>query len=173
MKKEEYVGKYMEVWGDTVAPGELGISALICVVTTMAFFLAGRHFLLGIGTLDPGLAKGYSLLVGIVGCFLGATICAKKFKPKRKIMVQFEEENIEDILKAAGMTLEEEIDALRTVSPQIIREMEQLELYSLLALVPEDSPNYKPEYREKLAAKSAAGDAVTAVDPDAEMKGEN
>ena len=98
MKKEEHVGKYMEVWGDTVDPKELGISALLCIVTTMAFFLIGRSVLSGISTLDPGLAKGYSLLVGILGCFIGAAICAKMFKPKRKIMIQFEEENIEDIL---------------------------------------------------------------------------
>lgn len=155
MKKQEHVGKYMEVWGDTVVPKELAASAVICVIFTMAFFLAGRTLLLGIESLDPALAKGYSLLVGIVGTFLGATICAKKFKPKRKIMVDFQEENIEDILKAAGMTVEEEREALRTVSPQVIREMEDLELYSLLALIPEDSPNYKPEYRMKLSTKEA------------------
>lgn len=149
MKKDEQVGKYMEVWGDTVVPKELAISAVICVITTMAFFLAGRTVLLGMGTLEPGLAKGYALLVGIVGTFLGAVICAKMFKPKRNIMIEFQEENIEEILKAAGMTVEEEVEALRTVSPEVIKEMEDLELYSLLALVPEDSPNYKPEYREK------------------------
>lgn len=149
MKKDEQVGKYMEVWGDTVVPKELAISAVICVITTMAFFLVGRTALLGMGTLDPGLAKGYALLVGIAGTFLGAVICAKMFKPKRNIMIEFQEENIEEILKAAGMTVEEEVEALRTVSPEVIKEMEDLELYSLLALVPEDSPNYKPEYREK------------------------
>ena len=149
MKKDEQVGKYMEVWGDTVVPKELAISAVICVITTMAFFLAGRTVLLGMGTLEPGLAKGYALLVGIVGTFLGAVICSKMFKPKRNIMIEFQEENIEEILKAAGMTVEEEVEALRTVSPEVIKEMEDLELYSLLALVPEDSPNYKPEYREK------------------------
>lgn len=96
MKKEEHVGKYMEVWGDTVDPKELGISALLCIVTTMAFFLIGRSVLSGISTLDPGLAKGYSLLVGILGCFIGAAVCAKMFKPKRKIMIQFEREYIQN-----------------------------------------------------------------------------
>ena len=47
------------------------------------------------------------------------------------------------------MTIEEEREALRTVSPEIIKEMEDLELYSLLSLIPEDSANFKPEYREK------------------------
>lgn len=149
MKQKEQVGKYMEVWGDTIVPKELAISAIICVITTMVFFLAGRTVLLGIETLTPALAKGYALLVGILGTFLGAVICAKKFKPKRKIMIEFQEENIEDILKAAGMTIEEEREALCTVSSEIIKEMEDLELYSLLALIPEDSANYKPEYKEK------------------------
>ena len=101
MKKEEHVGKYMEVWGDTVDPKELGISALLCIVTTMAFFLIGRSVLSGISTLDPGLAKGYSLLVGILGCFIGAAICAKMFKPKRKIMIQFEEESALSALRSS------------------------------------------------------------------------
>ena len=149
MKQKEQVGKYMEVWGDTIVPKELAISAIICVITTMVFFLAGRTVLLGIESLTPALAKGYALLVGILGTFLGAVICAKKFKPKRKIMIEFQEENIEDILKAAGMTIEEEREALRTVSPEIIKEMEDLELYSLLALIPEDSANFRPEYKEK------------------------
>ncbi len=156
MKKDEVqVGKYMEVWGDTVVPKELAISAGICIVTSMAFYLLGRLLLNSILTLEPGLVKGYALLIGIVGTFIGAYICAKQFRPKRKISIDFEEEDIESILKAAGMTLEEEAEALRTVSPQVIKEMEDLELYSLLALIPEDSPNYKPEYREKLARKEA------------------
>ena len=119
----------------------------------MVFFLGGRAVLTGIDALDPALAKGYSLLVGIVGTFIGAAICAKKFKPKRKIMIEFQEENIEDILKAAGMTVEEEREALRTVSPEVIKEMEDLELYSLLALIPEDCPHYKPEYRMRASLK--------------------
>jgi len=71
------------------------------------------------------------------------------FKPKRIVEEKFENEDIEEILKAAGMTVEDEINALRNVDPAIIAEMEEFELYSLLELVPEDSPNYKPEYKEK------------------------
>ena len=39
---------------------------------------------------------------------------------------------------------------------KVIAEMEDLELYALLALIPEGSPNYKPEYKEK-AARAAEG----------------
>ena len=146
-KSKDHVGKYMFVWGDTVVLKELAISAVICVILTMVFYLAGRAGLLQIQSLDPALAKGYSLLVGIVA------ICAKTFKPKRKIMVESQSENIEDILKVAGMTMEEESEALRHVSKEVIREMENLELYSLLSLIPEDCDNFKPEYRQKIHGK--------------------
>ena len=139
----------MEVWGDTVVPKELAASAVICIFTSMAFFLAGRTFFMSFGTLDPALAKGYALLVGIAGTFVGAFISGARFKPKRRILIDSNSEDIAEILKAAGMTVEEEREALRTVSPETIREMENFELYSLLALIPEDSPNYKPEYRMK------------------------
>lgn len=56
-KADEQKGRYMEVWGDTVVPGQLAASALICVVTTMAFFLVGRTVLLGVDSLEPALAK--------------------------------------------------------------------------------------------------------------------
>lgn len=138
-----------EVWGDTVDLKELLISSILGIVLTVGTYLIGRSIFLNIEGLDTGLAKGYSLLVGIVGCIASGVISAKLFKPKRIVEEKFENENIEDILKAAGMTVEDEINALRNVDPAIIAEMEEFELYSLLELVPEDSPNYKPEYKEK------------------------
>ena len=138
-----------EVWGDTVDLKELMIASILGIALTMAMYLIGRSIFLKIDGLDVGLAKGYSLLLGIVGCIASGVISAKLFKPKRIIEEKFENENIEDILKAAGMTVEDEINALRNVDPAIIAEMEEFELYSLLELVPEDSPNYKPEYKEK------------------------
>ncbi|ETA82193.1 hypothetical protein [Youngiibacter fragilis] len=138
-----------EVWGDTVDLKELMIASLLGIALTMSMFLIGRNIFLRIEGLDPGLAKGYSLLIGIVGCIASGVISAKLFKPKRIVEEKFENEDIEEILKAAGMTVEDEINALRNVDPAIIAEMEEFELYSLLELVPEDSPNYKPEYKEK------------------------
>ena len=55
-KQKQPVGKYMEVWGDTVVPKELAASAVICIISSMAFFLAGRAFFTGLGTLDAELA---------------------------------------------------------------------------------------------------------------------
>ncbi len=48
------------------------------------------------------------------------------------------------------MTVEEEIEALSNLDSEIIKELEDLELYALLALIPEDSKNYKPEYKMKM-----------------------
>ncbi|MBP1920663.1 hypothetical protein [Youngiibacter multivorans] len=142
-----------EVWGDTVDLKELLISSILGIVLTVGTYLIGRSIFLKIEGLDIGLAKGYSLLVGIGGCVASGIISAKLFKPKRIVEEKFENENIEEILMAAGMTVEDEINALRNVDPAIIAEMEEFELYSLLELVPEDSPNYKPEYKEKAKAK--------------------
>ena len=42
-KQKQPVGKYMEVWGDTVVPKELAASAVICIISSMAFFLSLIH----------------------------------------------------------------------------------------------------------------------------------
>lgn len=159
-KQKEPVGKYMEVWGDTVVPKELAASAIICIITSMGFYLGGLALFTELGSLEPALAKGYALLIGIAGTFVGAFISGSRFKPKRRILVDSNIEDIEEVLRAAGITVEEEREALRTVSPEIVREMEGFELYSLLALIPEDSPNYKPEYRmmaEEMRRKRTEG----------------
>lgn len=147
-----------EVWGDTVNLKELTISIILGVVFTMTFFLVGRHVFYGMESIEPSLAKGYALFVGILGCFISAVISAKLFKPKRFIGELNDIGEIEDILAYAHMTVEQESEALAKVDKGIIKELEDLELYSLLALVPENSPNYKPEYKELAAEKKIADD---------------
>jgi hypothetical protein len=143
---------YTLVWGDTVKLSHLLISSLLGVVLTLGLYIVGRSIFLNIEGLEKGLAKGYSLLVGIAGCFIAGVISAKLFKPKRVIEEKFERGSIEEILAAADMTVEEEIEGLRNLDPKLVHEMEELELWGLLALIPEDSPNYKREYRQKLEA---------------------
>jgi len=63
-----------EVWGDTVDLKELMIASLLGIALTMSMFLIGRNIFLRIEGLDPGLAKGYSLLIGIVGCIASGVI---------------------------------------------------------------------------------------------------
>lgn len=148
--------KFTEVWGDTVLLGELGVAAILGVVLTMGFYLVGHGIFSGMETIDPSLAKGYSLLVGIVGCFLSAAVSAKLFKPKRIVEEHVESADIEEILAFGGTTVEEEAAALATLDPKIIAEMEELELYALLALIPESSPNYKTEYKQRAQAGAVA-----------------
>lgn len=142
--------QYTEVWGDTVVLKELVYACIIGVVLTMSMFLIGRKFFSRMENIDSSLANGYSLLVGVAGCILSGAISAKLFKPKRTVEERFEAEDIEDIIRAAGMTVEEEIEALSNLDSEIIKELEDLELYALLALIPEDSKNYKPEYKIKM-----------------------
>lgn len=152
MEKRDNITKaveYTEVWGDTVVIGELAWASIICVAGTMLFYFLGTAIFLGREGMEPGLAKGYSLLVGIVGCILAAVLCAKMFKPKRVVEERLEQEDILHVLEAAGISLEDEIEGLANLSPDVIKEMEDVELYSLLALIPEGSPNYKPEYKQK------------------------
>lgn len=158
MEKKSPEMELTEVWGDTVNLKELTISIILGVVFTMAFFLAGREIFYGMDSIDESLAKGYALFVGIVGCFVAAVISAKKFRPKRVIGELNDIGDIEDILEYAHMTVEEEAEALAKVDKGIIKEMEDLELYSLLALIPEDSPNYKAEYKVLAEEKSAKED---------------
>lgn len=145
-----------EVWGDTVSLKELGYASILGFVLTMVFFLMGRTYFLGLGTIETSLAKGYSLLVGMGGCILSAVISARLFRPKRKIEEHMDTASIEEILASAGMTLEDEIAGLSALDPKVIREMEELELWQLLALIPEDSKNYKPEYKKLAESKSGA-----------------
>ena len=56
--------------------------------------------------------------------------------------------DIAEVLAHAGMSVEDEIDALTKLDPEIIKEMEKFSLYSLLALIPEGAPNYDPKYQE-------------------------
>lgn len=151
MKDTKSDKKYTQVWGDVVSLKELVLSAVIGVAATMGMFFLGKYIFNHVITgLEEELANGYALLIGVSGVFVSGFISAKLFKPKRKIEETMELEEIEDILKAAGMTPEEEAQALAEASSDTIREMEELELYGLLALIPEDSKNYKPEYKEKL-----------------------
>lgn len=141
-----------EVWGDTVNIRELAISIILGVVFTMVFYVVGRKIFLSVGSIEESLAKGYALFIGIAGCFIAAAISAKCFKPKRIVGELDSTTDVREVLEYAHMTPEEEGEALTKVSRDIIKEMEDLELYGLLALIPEGANNYKPEYKE-LAAR--------------------
>ena len=143
-----------EVWGDTVNIKELAISIILGVVFTMVFYLIGRKIFMSMGTIEENLAKGYALFIGIAGCFIAAVISAKSFRPKRIVGELDSTTDVAEVLEYAHMTPEEEGEALTKVGPDVIKEMEDLELYGLLALIPEGANNYKPEYRELAGGQS-------------------
>jgi hypothetical protein len=149
MNKETKNEKYTEVWGDTVVLKELLYSCVIGVFFTMGMFFLGKKIFQSFENIEKSLANGYALLIGVIGCIASGAICAKLFRPKRTVEEKFEFENIENILESAGITLEEEKEALSKLDSETIKELEDLELYALLALIPEDSKNYKKEYKEK------------------------
>lgn len=151
MERNHSKEKYTQVWGDIVSLKELVYSAAIGIGVTMGMFFLGKYIFNNVLTnLEEDLANGYALLVGVSGVFISGFISASLFKPKRIIEEKMEQEEIADVLKAAGMTVEEEAKALAEAPEDVIAEMEELELYGLLALIPEDSKNYKPIYKEKL-----------------------
>lgn len=150
-KKEKVL---TEVWGDTVNIKELAISIILGVIFTMCFYLIGCKIFMSMGTIEENLAKGYALFVGIAGCFIAAVISAKSFRPKRLVAELDSTTDIAEVLEYAHMTPEEEGEALTKVGPDVIKELEDLELYGLLALIPEGANHYKPEYRELAGGQS-------------------
>jgi hypothetical protein len=123
-----------EVWGDTVVLKELFMSSVLGIVLTMTGYILGTKYFTSMETLDSGLAKGYSLMIGILGCVLAGVVSAILFKPKRIVEEKYEQEDIEEVLKAAGMSLEEEAQALANVDPDILEELKELNLKALLDL---------------------------------------
>ncbi len=126
--------KYAELWGDRVVLKELALASIIGIVMTMAFYLVASKFFLSNENIEPGLAKGYSLMVGIAGCILSGAISSKLFKPKRDIVDSGDDIDIEGALEAAGLTLEDEKKNGKNADKQSIAEMEKYGLDTLLEI---------------------------------------
>ncbi|TSI13147.1 hypothetical protein [Brevibacterium aurantiacum] len=73
----------LEVWNDTVDSKHLVGSIAIGIGVAVPAFLISDHFFTTTG--DPELGHSYALLIGIVGCIIGAVISGILFKPKRVI----------------------------------------------------------------------------------------
>ncbi|MBE6034586.1 hypothetical protein [Aminipila sp.] len=126
--------KYAELWGDRVVLKELLIASVIGIILTMAFYFNASRYFLSQEGIEPGLAKGYSLMIGIGGCLLGGIISSKLFKPKREVVESGEELDVLGAIEAAGSTLEDEIKAMGNTNKQSIEEMKALGLDALLEL---------------------------------------
>lgn len=139
---------YTKVWGDTIFLPELLCAAAIGIGVTTGFYGGISYLLTKLTSLSSGVIGGYALMGGIAGCFLSGIITGRSFKPKRIVIEGTEEMELEKILTTAGTSLEAETELLARADKETLQEMEALKLYGLLRLIPEDSPNYKPQYGE-------------------------
>lgn len=73
----------IEVWNDTVDSRHLTGGIAISVGIAVTAYLVADHLFASAGQTDLG--HSYALLIGILGCILGAVITGLLFKPKRVI----------------------------------------------------------------------------------------
>lgn len=121
-----------EVWGDTVSGQHLAKAVVIGIVISLTTFALAQWVLRDLVE-SVQMAKAYSMLIGIIGCLAGGAICACLFKPKREVIEHvadpaFREQVVADLLKEYGT-----LGRLEDVSPYVIEELRQLELYDLFA----------------------------------------
>src|SRR5699024_5445301 len=83
-RRQARMPQLIEVWNDTVDPKHLIGGIAIGVGIAVPAFLISDHLFSSSGG-DEALSHSYALLIGIVGCILGAVIAGVLFKPKRVI----------------------------------------------------------------------------------------
>lgn len=134
---------FYQVWNDSVVIKDLVISILINVTLT-AFFLYLSIYVLGFFVKDPNIMKGYSLLIGLLGCVVGAIICMKLFKPKRIIDSDIENnENLYSvILSFVDYNAESSISSLPNAAKD---ELKSLGLYELFLKAEQEKLNKSTE----------------------------
>lgn len=96
----------LEVWNDTVDGKHLiGSIAIGVGIAVPAYLIADRIF--ADAGADGSLGHSYALLVGILGCIVGAVISGLLFKPKRVITesatdTRNRQEVIDDVVEEYG-----------------------------------------------------------------------
>jgi len=122
----------VEVWGDTVDSRHLAWSVVLGVgISLGAFLIANRIFALFVH--DAAMSRAYSMLVGLLACIVAGAVCARLFKPKRRVV----EETADGArLQSVLDELAAEPGGLGTVAdlpPAVVAEMKELGLYDLFA----------------------------------------
>ena len=126
--------QFAEVWRDTLVLKELLYSSILGIVLTMAGYLVGVRYFAEIKGLSKSLITGYALMTGILGCVVAGIIASKLYKPKRTVEDMIVQEDIEAVLKAGDMTLEEETQAMVELDEQVLGELRELNIQALLDL---------------------------------------
>lgn len=126
---------YADIWGDTVDLRHLAGGMIIGVVVGLGFYLTGLAVIkANYPQLPANLSTAYALLVGIVGCLIAAAISAKLFPPKRTLKQgEFSLSDREAVLEELQIDRKREREELQSVSPEILTEMKELQLYNLFA----------------------------------------
>ncbi|MBF0528647.1 MAG: hypothetical protein HQK55_05130 [Deltaproteobacteria bacterium] len=134
-----------DVWGDTVDLKHLALAMVIGVVISLTFYLLGLMYLQNsYPNLTKSLMTAYALLIGILGCLSSAVVSAKFFKPKRSLNEDhFSEKDRNAVLDELQIDREKEAEELKSVGPEIIAELKNLELYELFA-----GNNHQPDNDE-------------------------
>lgn len=120
----------LEVWNDTVDSKHLVGSIAIGIGVAVPAFLISDHLFTTTG--DPELGHSYALLIGIVGCNIGAVIAGILFKPKR-VITQSEadtrnrQEVIDEVVEEYG-----DLGDPRDLKPGVQEEIRALGLFDAL-----------------------------------------
>lgn len=133
------------IWGDTVSLRHLAGAMLIGMVLGISFYKGGLYIIVDqFSGIPANLHKSVGLLFGIVGCLIAAVISARLFPPKRVLSEQqFSPEERERVLKELQVDIEQEAEDMKTMSPAVLKEMEELQLLELFRKTGEKSPENK------------------------------
>ncbi|TGD13084.1 hypothetical protein EB836_03990 [Brevibacterium sp. S111] len=120
----------LEVWNDTVDPKHLTGGIAIGVGIAVPAYLIADQIFASRG--DGTLGHSYALLVGIVGCIVGAVIAGFLFKPKRVITTagadtRNRQEIINEIVDEYG-----DLGDPRELGPSVQEEVRALGLFDAL-----------------------------------------
>ncbi|GAA1860039.1 hypothetical protein [Brevibacterium marinum] len=121
----------LEVWNDTVDSKHLvGGIAIGIGVAVPAYLIADHLFTTGAG--DAELGHSYALLIGIVGCIVGAVIAGLLFKPKRVVTqsaadTRNRQEVIDEVVEEYG-----DLGDPRDLKPAVQEEIRALGLFDAL-----------------------------------------
>lgn len=123
-------GRLVEIWGDTVDIRHLSCSITIGISVSMAAYLGAKYLLLSITT--PELVHAYSMLAGLGGCILSGVISAIFFAPKREIIEDpSDDPTWRDEIMGQLASQPGGLGSMADLSPAVIREMKELEIYDL------------------------------------------
>lgn len=120
----------IEVWNDTVDSRHLTGGIALSVGIAVSAYLVADHLFASAGSTELG--HSYALLIGIVGCILGAVITGVLFRPKRVITsstadTRSRQEIIDEIVEEYG-----DLGDPRELPEAVQREVRALGLFEAL-----------------------------------------